>query len=108
MEPGLKIKTEEFESILEELNKKTKDVEEQLSNIDRFMSEIKTDDENWKGKTAAKIKTVYSAFNKNFPNITTQLNTNNKFLRTTVEDYKQAEKQIKMDIDKNNSNLSIE
>ncbi len=107
MEPGLKIKENEFASILEKLNEKVKNVEERLDNINKIMTDIKSDDENWKGKTADRIYAIYSTFYKNFPNITTQLNDYNKFLTNTLEEYKQAEQNIKADIDKNDSNLNI-
>lgn len=107
MNSWLEIDTVKLESITTELENKTVLVKEILSNINNEMKSFDGTNDMWKGKTQEVLYETYKSMGDKFPNIITQLENYNIFLRKTIENYNVKEKIINDSIENNSDNLDI-
>lgn len=107
MKSNLDIDTVKLESIVTKLETNQKKVKEIFDNINKKMELCDGTNEMWKGITQEKVYESYKVLSDKFPEINSELEKYNNFLRTTIENYKQEDKSINNKIDANSENLDI-
>lgn len=107
MKSDISINTEKLSEILAKLEEKTNLLNETFSNMDKEMKKFDGSEKIWKGKTQEILYSGYMKVSKEYPAIIEQLNVYNKFLHTTIDDYKKTEKRIDSDINRNSEDLDV-
>lgn len=106
-ESNIMISTEKLETIISQLEEKEREVEDTLKNINDKMKHIDGTSDTWKGVVQDSLYNRYSLTQNEFPKIIEQLTNYNKYLRTTVENYKKGEQTIKKSLKNNSDDLDI-
>jgi len=104
---NMEIKTDELELIINSLDQKIKKITRTLNEIDTKMNKISGNEDTWQGEAQQSVYRSYLTISKNFPEIIEQLENYNKFLKTTVTNYKKGEESINSDILENKENLNV-
>jgi len=107
MKSDISINTEKLSEILAKLEEKTALLNETFSKMDKEMKKFDGSEKTWKGKTQEILYSGYMNVSKEYPVIIEQLNVYNKFLKTTIDDYKKTEDRIDSDIDRNSEDLDV-
>ncbi len=98
--------SEQFESIIANMEQHYKNVEAILQREDKNMERI-NETETWAGDTQGVIYSKYQELHENYDPILTSLQTFIKFMRQTVTDYKELETKIGNDADMNSEELDV-
>lgn len=107
MKSNLDIDTVKLESIVTKLESNQKLVKEIFDNINKKMELCNGTDEIWKGKTQEKVYESYKSISEKFPEINSELEKYNNFLKATIENYKIEDKSIDNLINTNSDSLDI-
>ena len=102
----MKIKSEEFESIIENIEASSNNIEELFKKIDETMNKLHNNDV-WQGMANESYFNRYKTLNLLFPKVNTTLDNYIKFLRTTLDNYTRLENTINKSADDNSTSLDV-
>ncbi len=103
---SIKINNEELNQTALKMDSISKRIETIFNNIDDIMSNINNND-NWKGDTNTAFYNRYLELKKYFPKIVNGIETYSNFLKTTANNYENAENKINTNIEINIDNLDV-
>lgn len=104
----ININEEGLQKIIEELNKEIEELEEIQENIDKKINLLDGTHDIWQGEAQKTLYEEYYPDIKNmFPDRVRKIQDIRDFLVNVLENYKNGDKTISKDIEKNEENLDI-
>lgn len=107
MKTGVIINGEGFENNINSFEKNVLSVKESLNKISILMQDITGDNETWKSETGVAVHEKFTEVEKGFENINTELDNFTKFLKSTIEKYKEEETKLEQSVDSQSSNFDV-
>ena len=101
------VKKEEFSELIKELDQEIQKLKDVYNDIDNKSKKFNGNDEMWKGQTQEAVYAYYNDISKDFPDNVERIESLSTYLKTTLQNYVDAENSINEDVDSNYSNLSI-
>ena len=102
----MKIKSEEFESIIESIETSSNNIEEVFKKIDKTMDKLHNNDV-WQGMANESYYNRYKTLSILFPKVNMTLDNYIKFLKTTLDNYTRLENTINQSADNNSTSLDV-
>ena len=93
--------------IYDSLITSTEDIKDIFDEIDFMMEAINGEDPTWKGKSQKSFYENFRTISGKFDEIGENLDRQNEFLKTTIDNYQEREKNINTNIEEKSSDLNI-
>ena len=103
----VKIISEDFQKMIESLEKKRNEVDEMFKDIDKNLKTFDGSSNVWKSVVQDQVYNKYKVMSQEYPKIIEQLDLYIKFLQTTLDNYEKEEKYIGSVVDNEKSNLEV-
>lgn len=101
------INSDAFCDSINSFGENVKQVNESLNRISNVMKEIDGNNETWKSKTALEVHEKFTETENNFESISVELSNFEKFLKDTLESYKNEEQKLEKSLDNQYSNFDV-
>lgn len=103
----VKIISEDFQKMIESLEKKRNEVDEMFKDIDKNLKIFDGSSNVWKSVVQEQVYNNYKVMSQEYPKIIEQLDLYIKFLQTTLDNYEKEEKYVGSVVDNEKSNLEV-
>lgn len=104
---SIEISENEFRGIITALDKEIDKLETIYNDINTKAKKLDGNDEMWHGDTQIAVYEYYESISKDFPDTVNRIKSFRDYLKTTLDNYINAENSINSDVDTNQENLNI-
>ena len=94
-------------TIYDDLKNNTEEIKDIFDEIEFMMEAINGEDSTWKGKSQESFYESFRTISGKFDEINENLDRQNEFLKETIDNYNEGEKNINSNLEKKSDDLNV-